>query len=187
MASTVVGKRLINREEYHKMGETGLLKHDENVELINGEIYTMSPIGSKHLGIVNKINELFVPAFLHKYIISVHNSIHIDKWNEPEPDVAILKYKKDQYTLALPEPADIMIVIEVADTSYEMDKKIKLSLYASSSVPIYWIVNLSEDIIEVYSDPRSGQYSNRTIYYPGDKIPLLKETFDVSDILVLSS
>ena len=187
MASTVVGKRLINREEYHKMGEIGLLKPDENVELINGEIYNKAPIGSRHFAVVNKLTAFFVPVFVKHHIVSVQNPIHIDHWNEPEPDLVILKQNKEEYMRALPQPADVLAVIEVADTSYNMDKNVKLPLYASSGIPIYWIVKLSEDIIEVYSYPRSGQYSSRTIYYPTDKIPLLKETFDVSDILVLSS
>src|SRR5680860_346153 len=158
MSSTIVSKRLISSEEYHIMGETGLLSPDERVELINGEILNICPIGSNHAAIVEKLNELWVHAFAGKAIIRIQNPVQIDPWNEPEPDLAILEYRNDRYHTAHPEPADIMAVIEVSDTTYNFDKNVKLPLYASSGIPVYWIVNLARDIIEVYSGPVNDQY-----------------------------
>lgn len=184
MSSAVVSKRLINSEEYHKMGETGLLHPDENVELINGEIYNMAPIGSKHFAVVNKLTALFVPAFIHQFIISVQNPIRIDHWNEPEPDVVILKYKKDEYISAIPGPTDVVTVIEVSDTSHDFDKNVKLPIYASSGIPVYWIVDLNNNIIEEYTNPRENQYMTRNTYILGDKITLENISFEVSKILI---
>lgn len=184
MTSTAISKRLVSREEYHKMGEIGLLQIDENVELINGEIYNMTPIGSKHFAVVNKLNALFVPAFINKFIISVQNPIHIDQWNEPEPDIVILKHKKDEYVSAIPEPSDVMAVIEVSDTSIDFDKKVKLPMYASSGIPAYWIVDLNKNIIEEYTIPRDNQYMTRNTYISGDQITLENISFEVSKILI---
>ncbi len=185
MASTVISKRLISSEEYHKMEETGMLKPNEKVELINGEIYNMSPIGSKHASIVEQMVELWIPTFTGNAILRIQNPVHIDQWNEPEPDLAILAYRQDRYNMAHPEPADVLAVIEVSDTTYEYDKNVKLPIYASSRIPIYWIVNLTKEVIEVYSNPRRNQYDVRVLYHPGDEISLLGNIFEVSEILIL--
>lgn len=185
MSSTATSKRLISSEEYYKMAETGMLMPDEKVELINGEIYTMSPIGKRHASTVDQVNALFITAFIHQFTIRIQNPIHIDQWNEPEPDIAVVELKDHRYNMAHPEPADILAVIEVADTTYEYDKNVKLPIYASSGIPVYWVVNLGKDVIEVYSIPRGDQYDVRTFFHPGDDILLLGESFQVSEILVL--
>lgn len=187
MSSTAISKRLISREEYHMIGETGMLKPDERLELINGEIYTMCPIGSKHAGVVDQLTEILVPALVKQAIVRIQNPVRINQWNEPEPDISILNRRKGRYLNEHPSPADILAVIEVSDTTYEFDKNVKLPMYAGCGIPVYWIVNLDKNNIEVYSNPRRDQYDVRTLYHPGDKIPLLREKFDVSEILVLSS
>src|SRR5690606_27967438 len=130
-------------------------------------------IGSKHASIVEKMVELLIPVFAGITILRIQNPIHIDQWNEPEPDLAILSYKKDRYNKAHPEPADILAVIEVSDTTYEYDKNVKLPIYDSSGISVYWVVNLGKDVIEVYSNPRGDQYDVRTFFRPGDEILLL--------------
>ncbi len=187
MSSTAISKRLISSEEYHMIGETGMLKPDERLELINGEIYTMCPIGSKHAGVVDQLTEILVPALVKQAIVRIQNPVRINQWNEPEPDISILNRRKGRYLSEHPSPADILAVIEVSDTTYEFDKNVKLPMYAGCGIPVYWIVNLDKNNIEVYSNPRRDQYDVRTLYHPGDKIPLLMDKFDVSEILVLSS
>ncbi|MBY5956918.1 Uma2 family endonuclease [Membranicola marinus] len=123
MSVVAVNKRLITSEEYHKMGETGLLKPDERMELINGEIFTMAPIGTRYFASVNKINALFVPVFVDQYIVSIQNCIHVDKWNEPEPDLVILKKDKKEYSKILPGPNGTLVVVDVSDITYSVDKK----------------------------------------------------------------
>lgn len=123
MSVVAVNKRLITSEEYHKMGETALLKPDERVELINGEILTMAPIGTRHFASVNKLNALFVRVFVDQYIVSIQNCIHVDKWNESERDLVILKKDKEEYSKILPGPNDTLVVVEVSDITYSVDKK----------------------------------------------------------------
>lgn len=184
MSSIAVSKRLISSEEYHMMGEAGLLKPDERVELIHGEIINLSPIGNKHAVAVSYISTLLIEAFKRKVFIWSQNPIHIDQWNEPQPDIAVLRYNLQRYNATLPEPKDVEAIIEVACTSYDIDKNIKLPIYATSGIPAYWIVNLPENRIEVYSDPESEQYNNQRNYYSEDHIPLLDKEFDVSEILI---
>src|SRR5690606_1617584 len=185
MSTSVITKRLISQVEYHQMGDMGLLRPDEKVELINGEIYTLSPIGSRHRSIILQLTATFVPAFLGEFLISVQNSINLDQWNEPEPDVTILKNRADRYSGILLSPSDILTVIEVSGTSYDFDLRIKLPLYASAGIAVLWIVNLNENRIEVYSEPRSTRYAKQIIYYPGDTISLHSKEFQVTDLLVM--
>lgn len=105
------------------MGETGLLKPDERVELINGEILTMAPIGTRHFASVNKLNALFVRVFVDQYIVSIQNCIHVDKWNESERDLVILKKDKEEYSKILPGPNGTLVVVDVSDITYSVDKK----------------------------------------------------------------
>lgn len=185
MPTPVIHKRLITAEEFRKMGETGMILPDENVELIQGEIYVMSPIGSKHAACVANLSLLLIETFGRRILVWNQNPIRLDPWNEPEPDLAILHFKTDRYINALPVPGDVRIVIEVSDTTYEYDQKVKLPLYATSEIPVFWIVHLDREWIEEYSEPRSGHYSKKVIHYPGDVISLSGEKFKVSDILLL--
>lgn len=182
---TTVKKRLISRAEYYRMGETGVLQPHEKVELINGEILIMSPIGSHHSAIVRQITMHLFRTFDGIATISVHNPIFIDEWNEPEPDLALLQYRKDNYSEAHPNPSDVLLIIEVSDTSYEFDRTTKLSLYASSGIPVYWIIDLNGKRIEVYDEPQNSGYQNRKVYLPGDKISYLENSFEVDEILMM--
>lgn len=184
MSSTVISKRLVSTEEYHKMGETGLLQPDENVELINGEILNICPIGSKHFAIVNKLNALFVKAFSDQFIVSVQNPVRIDQWNEPEPDLVLLKYKEAEYYQGIPYSEDVVAMIEVSHSTYDFDKNVKLPIYASSGIPVLWIVNVSEKRIEEYTTPKGDVFTARKLYMRGDEITLENISFDVSTILI---
>ncbi len=184
MSSAVITKRLTSREEYHKMVSVGLLQPDEKVELINGEIYNMAPIGSKHFAVVNKLTKLFVQAF-DDLIISVQNPIHIDRWSEPEPDIVLLNYKQDEYFSSIPQPRDVLAVIEVSNTSREFDEKVKLPLYASAGIAIFWLVDVDGECVEEYANPDGNKFLNRRTYKPGEQITLQKKPFEVSEILIL--
>src|SRR5690554_7611403 len=113
MATEVV-KRLINVEEYYKMAEVGILKPEDRVELINGEIYQMSPIGSRHAAIVDHLAMMLNLLLQHEVIIRVQNPIRINSNNEPEPDIALLKHRPDYYSDAHPTPSEVLAVMEVA-------------------------------------------------------------------------
>lgn len=184
MSSVAVSKRMISVEEYAVMGETGVLKPDERVELINGEILKMCPIGSKHAAVVANLTTNLIRMFDREVIVWNQNPIRVDQWNMPEPDLAVLRISDDRYTSAHPTSEDVLAIIEVSDTTYLFDQRKKLPLYASVGIPVYWIVNLQDNIIEEYTNPRNDQYSARTIHYPGDKISLLDRSFEVGEILI---
>lgn len=184
MATEVV-KRLINVEEYYKMAEVGILKPEDRVELINGEIYQMSPSGSRHAAIVDHLAMMLNQLPQREVIVRVQNPIRIDDNNEPEPDVALVKYQPDFYSTAHPIPAEVLAVIEVAGSSIRFDKDIKSLLYASCGIPEYWIINMNEDQLEVFSDSKAGIYSQNRIYGPADDVTLMGNKLAVKDLLLL--
>ncbi|WP_162342756.1 Uma2 family endonuclease [Cyclobacterium salsum] len=184
MATEVI-KRLINVEEYHKMAEMGIFKPDDRLELIHGEIYEMSPIGSKHAGIVNKLASLFNGLFKGKVVIGVQNPVQIDVRNEPEPDISLLKYRPDFYASAHPVPADVLAIIEVSDASIRFDREVKLPLYASHGIPEYWMIDLGNNWIEVHTNPKKGTYASIQRYLPGEEISLMEHKLSVNEVLIL--
>lgn len=157
-----VKKQLFTVEDYYKMAEVGILPPDARVELINGEIITMSPIKSNHAGHVRRISTLFNDILKGLAIIDVQNPIRINQYSEPEPDIAILKLSPDFYTAAHPTPKDVYLLIEVADTSVRYDREVKLPLYANAGIVEVWIVNLKKRCIEIYRDPQQGSYQIQT-------------------------
>ena len=139
-------------EEYHRMGEVGLLGEDDRVELIDGRILNMSPIGSQHAACVSLLNRMLRPVE-ETAIVRVEDPIVLNDETEPQPDIAIVRFKDNLYADAHPRPEDVLLIVEVAETSLEEDREIKLPRYAASFIPEVWIVNLVENIIEVYRDP----------------------------------
>jgi Uma2 family endonuclease len=144
--------------DYHRMAEAGILDEDSHVELIRGQIVDMAPIGAPHLGMVNRLTRL-LPAILDgRGVLSIQNPVRLDDGSEPEPDVAVLRPRADDYETATPRAADVLLVVEVADTSLGDDRDIKAPLYAESGIPECWIVNLVERVVEVYRQPENGRY-----------------------------
>ena len=162
-----LNKRLLTVEEYHKMGEAGILQ-EKGIELIKGEIIAMSPIGSKHASCVNLLNEILFEQLGRKVIISIQNPVQLNDSSEPEPDIALLKRTESRYFNQLPKADDVLLVIEVADTSVTYDREVKLPLYAESGIPEFWLINLEENEIEVYWQPAGDAYKFRELLRPGD-------------------
>lgn len=160
-------KRLLTVEEYHKMGEAGILQ-EKGIELIRGEIIAMSPIGSKHASCVNLLNEILFEQVGREVIISIQNPVQLGDSSEPEPDIALLKRTEGRYFTQLPGASDVLLVIEVADTSVMFDREVKLPLYAESGIPEFWLINLEENEIEVYWQPSGNAYKFRELLRPGD-------------------
>jgi len=153
----------INVEEYYKMAEVGILKPTDRVELIEGELITMSPIKSPHAGVVTALIEELVPLLNKKYTTTSQSPITIDKYSEPEPDFLIAKYRKDRYRKKHPSPKDIFIVIEVSDSTLKIDRQIKLPLYAKALIPEYWIIDVKKQQIEQYTQPKDEKYKSKKI------------------------
>jgi Uma2 family endonuclease len=151
-------KHYFTVDEYYKMAEVGLLAPDERVELIEGEIVEMSPVGSTHAGTVDRSSTLLNRQLGDQVIVRVQSPIHIDDFSEPQPDLALLKPRKDFYSKSHPRPEDVLVVIEVSDTSLNYDRNVKLPLYARAGIPEAWLMILAREVIEVHSEPRNGKY-----------------------------
>ncbi|MBK7872485.1 MAG: Uma2 family endonuclease [Saprospiraceae bacterium] len=165
-----IKRQLFTVEDYYKMADVGILKPEDRVELIKGEIIKMSPIKSFHAGIVNFLNRTLIKQLSNKVSICIQNPVNIDKHSEPEPDVVVAKFRKDDYRHQHPRPEDIFLVIEVADTSIKLDRQVKLPLYAEAGIPEYWIVNLKEQQVEIYSQPIDKEYTITRVAFVGETI-----------------
>jgi Uma2 family endonuclease len=148
-------------EQYHRMGEAGILSPECRVELIDGEIFEMSPINPWHSGVVNWLNHRFVTALGRRVVVHVQNPTIVDRRSEPQPDLMLLTPREDFYRTAHPTPADALLVVEVAETSLAYDRRRKLPLYARTGVSEVWIVNHRADAIDVFRDPSPGSYATR--------------------------
>ncbi|TXB66589.1 Uma2 family endonuclease [Phaeodactylibacter luteus] len=156
-------------EAYHRMGEAGVFG-EQRVELLYGKIVDMSPIKSNHAGTVKRLIRLFSQLLPSSIILGVQDPIQLDDYSEPEPDLSLLSYRSDFYVNAHPVAEDIHLLIEVADSSLEKDRDIKLPLYASHGIPEVWIVNLQDKQIERYRSPSPKGYTDIHIFLPGDEI-----------------
>ncbi|MEW6735976.1 MAG: Uma2 family endonuclease [Acidobacteriota bacterium] len=153
-------RRLFSVDEFHKMVESGILSEDDRVELIDGEILKMSPIGSRHAAYVDFIHRLFSSLITQQVIIRNQNPIYLDDHSEPQPDIAIVKYRSDFYVKHHPCVEDVLLIIEIAETSVEYDKEIKLPKYAESLIAEVFILNVPAKRLEVYRNPRDGKYQD---------------------------
>lgn len=168
--STPTLRRQFSVDDYARMREAGILTEDDRVELIDGEIYCMSPLGSLHVALVNRLNRLLLPLVGMDAIISVQNAVRLDDYSEPQPDIAVLHPEDHDYAAALPSAQDIFLVIEVADTSLDYDRDVKLPRYAESGIGEVWIVDAQQHIIEQYTQPLQGQYMRIQKYPRGTVI-----------------
>ena len=159
-ANPWVTRRPLSVAEYHRMGEVGILGEHDRVELIEGELVAMSPIGSYHTGTVIALTEALVLALAGRARVSVQSPVQLDEFSEPEPDFAVLRLRPDGYRDALPGAADVLLLIEVADSSLHYDRAVKHALYARHGIPEFWIVNLNAAEVEVCRDPRADGYAS---------------------------
>jgi len=147
-------------DAYYKMAEAGILKHDDRVELIDGEIFDMNPIGSPHAARVKRLNRLFARAAAEgRVLVGVQDPLRLDAYNEPEPDLMLLRPRADDYATRHPSATDVFLLVEVSDSSLAYDRGAKLALYAQFGVPEVWIVDLAGAAVEVYRQPKEGAYS----------------------------
>ncbi|WP_031435667.1 Uma2 family endonuclease [Methylomarinum vadi] len=163
-------KHLTDLEEWHKMGESGIFPPDSHLELINGEIVEMSPIGSNHAGHLKRLNRLLNTLLKKEAIVSIQDPLQLGDFSEPEPDLMLLKPNPDFYCSRHPQAGDVLLLIEVADSSLEYDQTHKLRLYALHNVQEYWLLNLNDSCLEVYRRPRGETYEEKTTLRDGDTI-----------------
>ncbi|WP_271253969.1 Uma2 family endonuclease [Pseudanabaena sp. Chao 1811] len=160
-------------QQYHLMHEAGVFAEGDRYELINGEIREMSPIGIKHAVCVARLTKQFERKLGDQAIIWTQNPIRLSDQSEPQPDLAILKLRDDFYASALPTPEDILLIIEVADSTITYDRDVKAPLYAANGIPEMWLFDVNQQIIEGYSQPSASGYKRSQRYEQGDTLSLL--------------
>lgn len=167
--SRIVPKRF-RVEDFRRMTEVGILPEESGWEIIDGYLIDKMSIGSRHASTVKRLNRKLSLLIGDRAIISVQDPIHIDEYNEPEPDIALLNLREDFYAESHPTPEEVLLVIEVADSTVEADRTIKKTLYAEAGIAEFWLVNLKENTVERYSSPKNGNYRLAEILESGETI-----------------
>lgn len=145
-------------DEFHRMGEAGIISGEDRVELIEGEIIQMTPISSRHAGCVNRLTRLFSSKAGSRALLGVQNPVQIAGHTEPQPDVVLLRPRDDDYMNSHPGPADVLLLVEVAESSLEYDRDVKVPAYARAGIPEVWLVDLVHGNIEVSLQPTPGGF-----------------------------
>ena len=169
---TICNIHKFTTEQYQLMYAKGVLAEGDRYELINGEIREMSPIGIKHAVCVARTTRYFQIKLGDRVFVWTQNPIILNDHSQPQPDLAILKWRDDFYASALPTVEDILLIIEVADSTIAYDRDIKMPLYASHGIPEMWLFDLNQEAIEGYSQPSALGYKRMQRYERGDTLLL---------------
>jgi Uma2 family endonuclease len=169
-----VTRRRFTADDYQRMGQAGILRAEDHVELIDGEIVTMTPIGPRHCASVDRATRAFVTKAGDSAIVRVQGSVRLDLYSEPEPDIVLLRPRSDFYASRHPGPAEILLIVEVAESSIDYDRDVKSRVYARSGVQEYWLADLNENVVFCHSGIEDGTYRNVRRYTRGQLLaPLL--------------
>jgi Uma2 family endonuclease len=168
--TTQATRRPFSAEEYHRLYDIGVLKEDDRVELIDGEIIEMFAIGPRHAACVDKLAELLRDRINKIAIVRVQNPVHLNEYSEPGPDIALLVRRDDFYSTDHPSPKDVLIAIEVADSSLAHDREFKLPAYARAGIPEVWLVDLINSRIEIHTQPAESLFQEVRLVLRGQKV-----------------
>ena len=160
LATVEIRRRRFTVEEYYRMAEVGILGPEERVELIEGDIVEMSPIGTHHAACVAALNRRLVQAAGDRALLSPQNPVRLLEDTEPQPDIVLLRPPEHLYWERHGGPADTLLVVEVSETSYRYDRRVKVPLYARAGVSEVWIVDLNRGAVEIFRDPRDRGYAS---------------------------
>lgn len=164
-------RRLLTLDEYHQMIEAGILSEDERIELIRGEMVEMTPIGNRHAGCVRWLNRTFNARLASRAIVDVQDPVSLEEQqSEPQPDVVLFRYREDCYRTQQPRPEDVLLAVEVADSSLAYDREVKIPLYAEVGIREAWLVAFPSDSVFSYRDPSPTGYRQVREYRRGDEI-----------------
>ncbi len=163
-------RRLFTVADYQQMAELHILDADERVELLAGEIFTMAPLGIRHSECVDQLTELLTDRRGDTFRVRVQSSLHLSQGSQPQPDLLLLRRRPAFYGKAAPTPADVLLLIEVSDTTLEHDRQVKLPLYAKEGIAEVWIVNLVSDILELYTQPVGSVYTMVQVARRGESV-----------------
>ena len=172
-------------DDYHAMAEAGILTENSRVELIDGQLIAKMTIGPPHMRVVNYLNKTCVLRAGNVVEVSIQNPVRLGRYSEPEPDVVLLRVDRDPD--CIPEVSDVLLLVEVADTTLRLDKKVKLPRYAAAGIPEVWVVNLIDNVVERYTEPSEDVYATEEVLGVNANVSaaLVPElgTIDVSAIL----
>ena len=168
--SVALRKRRLTADEYQRMGQVGILSENDRVELIDGEIVMMTPIGPRHNACVNRAMRALVRAAGDEAIVQAQGSVRLDLYTEPEPDLVLLRPRADFYASRHAGPADILLVVEIAKSSIEYDRDVKAHLYARLGIPEYWLTDLNTSVVSRYSALEEGVFRNIKECHRGESI-----------------
>lgn len=166
-------RRSFTVEEYHRMAETGVLAGKDRLELIHGEILMMTPIGPRHAYYVSRLTQILVPIVGEHGLVWAQNPVQVEAQSEPQPDIVIVRPRGRDYLRQLPVNSDVLLAIEVADSSLEYDRDVKLPLYASAGIPESWILDVNQVRIERHTEPAADGYRKRELLGSKDAVTLL--------------
>lgn len=166
-------KRRFTVEEYHRMAQAGILSDDDRVELIQGEIVEMTPIGPRHAACVDRLTDRLTATLRARARVRIQGPIRLDPRSEPQPDLVLLRPRPDFYVRAHPGPEDVLLVIEVAESSLDLDREVKLPLCARAGIPTVWLVNLTGEYVEIHRLPSPEGF--REVHQLGRGQPLTLE------------
>ena len=173
MAVTVVRKRF-TADEYVRMAQVGILSEHDRVELMDGEILVMSPVGSRHGACVGSAVRALVRAAGDDAIVLPQSSVRLDRYYQPQPDLALLRPRDDFYASKHAGPGDILLVVEISDSSLAYDRDVKAGIYAVAAIPEYWIADLKANAVWRYSSPEDGVYRQVETHHRGQSIAPLQ-------------
>ncbi len=168
-----IARRLFTVDEYHRMAEAGILGEHERVELIEGEIVQMAPIGPRHIGCVINATRLFITRLGDRAVVSPQNPIVIPPRSEPQPDLVLLRPRAVSYSRQLPASQDVLLAVEVADTMVRFDRLVKARLYARAGIAEFWLCLAADGAVEVYRGPSPDGYAGMTAHGSGQTVTSL--------------
>ena len=185
--SVALAKRRFTADDYQRMGQVGILSEDDRVELIDGEVLAMTPIGTRHNACVNSAMRAFVRAVEDAAIVQAQGSVRLDRYSEPEPDLVLLRPRADFYASRHAGPDDILLIIEIADSSIDYDRDVKARIYAASGIPEYWLADLNANLVWRYSAPERGAFQRVEHGRRGESIApqLLPACVIATDVLLI--
>jgi Uma2 family endonuclease len=157
--------------DYYRMAEAGILDEDDRVELLGGQVVDMSPIGPPHASAVDACGEAFAPLVVARRVtVRTQNPLALGEYDEPQPDVAVVRPRPDRYATGHPGAADVLLLIEVAETSLAYDQRTKAAVYAAVGIREVWVLNLPERVLEVYRAPGPLGYEDRQAHQRGERV-----------------
>jgi Uma2 family endonuclease len=155
-------KRRITADEFQQMARAGIFHEDDHIELLDGELYQMAAMNEPHVSCVVRLNYWFVPRLINRAIVLPQCAIRLSDFSEPEPDIVLARFREDFYVSALPRPEDILLIIEVADSSLRHDRTVKVPLYAAAGISETWIANVRSQRVTTYREPSAAGYQQVT-------------------------